>query len=254
MIRTVYFHERVSSHAGKSADGLRAVIDRQHEPAAMNDAGLAQDHELFGRKIRIFDHELTGIAAATKPVGEIVQGSPKAIAPERISKVRELSRFADNDAVQVHGCGIEHHFDGSFRKTPQSRVNVLPLFAGNGLNGGKLGLAALFEKSGEQGRLAIEVIVKRALRDTGFPRNLGHGRAFVPARQKNLFRTLQDLLALGAQLTQRGTAFVGRALSVGVRRAGHEGTGSFYGFSTVSIMLTELVGHRKIISVSGVSL
>lgn len=254
MTRTVYLHERVSRHAGQSADGLGAVINGQHEPATMNNAGLTQDHELLGSKIRIFDLEFARITAAAKPVREVVQCSFKTITPEYIGKIGKFPCFAHNDAVQIHGRRVEHHFDGSFRKAPQNRVNVLSLFAGNGLNGRQLGLAALLEKSREQGRLAVEVIVKRALRNACFPRNLGHGRPFVSARQKHLFRTLQDLLALGAQLTQRGTALVRRALGVGVRRAGHEGTGSFYGSSTVSIMLTELVGHRKIISVSGVSL
>lgn len=254
MTWTVHLHERVSRHAGQSADSLGAVIDGQHEPATMNDAGLAQDHELFGREVRVFDHELTGIAAATKPVGEIVQGATKAMLPEGIGEVRKFARFAHDNTIQVHGRRVEHHFDGGFRKAPQNRVNVLSFLTGNGLYGRQLGLAALFEKGREQGRLSIEVIVQRSFRNAGFPRNLGHGRPFVSARQKHLFRTLQDLLALGAQLTQRSAAFVRRALGVGVRRAGHEGTGSFYGSSTVSIMLTELVGHRKIISVSGVSL
>ena len=254
MMRAVDLHEGIGRNVGQSADGFRAVINGQHEPTAMHDTGLAQDHKLFGSEIRVFDLELARIPAATQPVGEVVQGAPKTVAPEGVSKVWEFSRFANDDAIQVHGRRVEHHFDGSFRQAAQTRMNVRPILSGNGLNSRQFGFAAFFEERGEERRLTIEMIVKRALRNTGFPRNLRHGRAFITACEKDLFRSLQNLLALGAHLAQRCAGLVRHTLGAVSRRAGHEWARSFSGKNTISNMLTELVGHRKIISVSGVSL
>lgn len=252
MFGAVNLQEAVGRKNRQLLDAGCVILDRQHEPTALYDTRLAHHHELLGREGWVVDNDDAFGGFAGKPCGQTVKRTGEAIAPECIGQIGKLRSFRHDDAVQAHGGGAEQDLDDSGRELDQACSEVEPVIIDRSKKHVQLGAALFFEERGEKGRLAIEVVVERSLGNAGCPRDLGHGRPFISRRQKDGASTSQNLVALGTNGARGGAVFVsGSTRKAIVLDAAHAGQGSFCHSSVILNMLTELVGHRKIISVSG---
>lgn len=197
--RRVDAQKRVGRQSGYSSDARLVVANGQHQAFSLNDARLAQHHELLGGKRRIWQSELTVSGAALEPTRQITERAPETVLPKRIGKVRETSGFSDDDAVKPHGVRFEQNVDDRQRRLHEAAAQIRSGVARQRLKRIMHGVAGFFEKRREQSVFAGEMIVKRAFGNAGRAGNLGHGRAFVPGLKKNFAGAGQDLSAFGLE-------------------------------------------------------
>ncbi len=232
-------------------NSLSAIIDGKSQATAVDNACLAHRHQLLCRELSIRDSQCGGVVAALKPLAQMAQVCTKAMFPKNIRQIREFFSLGNQYAVKAHCFGVEQKMDGSFTDTQQSVFEILRVITHQSSNCLKLCARLFHNESREEIRFAREVIVQRPFRDASFTGDVGHRRTLVAMRQKDFPCALQNLLALTGLRGDRGGA--GQLTwCLGSPLVFHKAPAFFRHHTAMRIMLTEQVGQRKNISVSGV--
>lgn len=247
-MRGINLKEALSRQLRQLRDGMRAIIDREGQAPSVDDTGLAHGNQLLSRKFGIRNGQAASVMTALQPLAQIVQRRTKAVPPKGIGQIGKFFSLGHEYAVQPHGFRVEKQVDRSLANIQQRMMEVTRIVIHQSCECLELGARLFDDKGRKKVSFAREVIVERTFGHAGFTGDMRHGRAFIAVCQKDFSRTVQNLFALSRR--QRGSlVFRGRC----ARPWGlHKALAPFRYQTAMRIMLTELVGQCKIISVSGV--
>ncbi len=189
---------------------------RDAESCAGPGAAFQEPDELIGGADGVIETQAAGLGVAREPVAEDPDEGLGTAFKECTAELREAQAFGDHHAVDGERTFLEQKAEHAGAEAGEGGADVGVV--GEEFLDGEVRLAGFADDSSEQLVLGTEVGVEGGLRDAGGAGDGVHADVAVTVGNKQVGRTIQDLLAL-------------RGLGLGGSRGGGAHGGELDGFA-----------------------